>query len=57
MDEVVTFQPAGQPGADILFQVDLDVVGFPPVNGRNFCHTFVFLVLNYNGETITIVPV
>jgi hypothetical protein len=57
MNEVVTFQSAGQPGTDILFKIDLDVVGFPPVNGRNFSHESVFLVLNYNVETITIVAV
>jgi hypothetical protein len=44
MEEVVIFQSGGQCGADILFQIDLDVVSFSLVNRRNFWHEVVFLL-------------
>ena len=45
VDKVIVFESGRQRGADILFQIDLDVVGFSLVNGRNFCHRVVFLTV------------
>jgi hypothetical protein len=36
VDEVNFFESGRQRGADILLEVDLDVVGFPLIDGRNF---------------------
>jgi hypothetical protein len=41
--EVIIFEAGRQRGTHILFQIDPDVVGFPLVDGRNFCHGVVFL--------------
>ena len=54
VDEMISFQPIGQAGANILFQVYFDVVGFAGFNGRNFFHGFVFRLLNYTGNPVTI---
>jgi hypothetical protein len=45
MDKVIFLKPAGQRRADILLQVDLDVVVFSLLDWRNFCHSTVFLCI------------
>ena len=41
--KVILFESGRQRGADILFQIDLDVVSFSLIYGRNFWHGVVFL--------------
>ena len=43
VDEVIVLESGRQRGADILLQVDFNVVGFPLIDGRNFWHGVVFL--------------
>jgi hypothetical protein len=54
MYEMVPFQPIGQPGTHILFQVNFYVVRFASFDGRNFFHGVVFRLLNYTGNPVTI---
>ena len=43
MREVIVLEAGGQPGANVLLQIDLDMVGFSLVNWRNILNGAVFL--------------
>ncbi len=44
--EVQPLQPRGQAGGHILLEVDAQMLGFSPLDGRNFGHQGVFQCVN-----------
>jgi len=54
VDKMMVFQAIGQPGTYILFQINFYMIEFTGFNRRNFFHMFVFRLLNYTGNPVTI---